>query len=208
MSPFACLPTRWLLQFSRLCTLSCELNKSSVWTVNLRTRHLRTHACLTHACPLRSLQVLLACIRLKYAVRQHEQCTKRAQCATAMNGSPCVLALVKRGTKSLARCGRFHLHASDALKPPARHRSFKHGVRELFRYVLGHLLRLQMPPACASRLLDLAIDSSTAITRTLRTTGSMDGGQSEYPVLLERLRSHAILCFNRAGFSPQVRTVH
>jgi hypothetical protein len=84
-------------------------------------------------------------------------------------------------------------------------RSFKHKVHELFQYILGHLLRMQLAPSFASRLLDLYIESSFSMTETLRVTGSLDGTIASYPMLLERMRGHAIACFNNAEFSQEVR---
>jgi hypothetical protein len=83
-------------------------------------------------------------------------------------------------------------------------RSFKHKVHELFQYILGHLLRVRLSPEFASRLLDLHIESSCSMTETLRMTGTLDGTQSNYPLLLERLRAHAITCFNEAPFTQNV----
>jgi hypothetical protein len=86
-------------------------------------------------------------------------------------------------------------------------RSFKHKVDELFQYVLGHLLRMRLPPRFASRLLDLHIESSFSMSKTILGTGSLDGSQSAYPLLLEKLRAHAIACFNRAEFTDEARAL-
>lgn len=82
-------------------------------------------------------------------------------------------------------------------------------MHELFQYILGHLLRMRLAPQFAARLLDLYIESSFSMTKTVRVTGSLDGSHSAtaYPLLLERLRSHAISCFNQASFSDEVRPV-
>lgn len=99
----------------------------------------------------------------------------------------------------LAVCTPARLHRQ------LRCRSFKHRVHDLCQYILGHLLRVQLAPEFAARLLDLHIESSFSMSESVRVSGSLEGSQATYPVLLERLRRHAIACFNRADFAPEVR---
>jgi hypothetical protein len=78
-------------------------------------------------------------------------------------------------------------------------------VHELFQYILGHLFRIQLSPKFAARMLDLHIESTGSLSETVRVTGSLDGSPSPYPLLLDCMRAHAISCFNKALFSPEVR---
>ena len=103
---------------------------------------------------------------------------------------------------AVMRAPCFHFPCIEEARATCR--SFKHKVHELFQYILAHLLRMQLPPAYASRLLDLHIESSFSMSKAPAALSSSDGA-TLYRLLMDRLRLHAIMCFNRAEFSEDVR---
>jgi hypothetical protein len=78
---------------------------------------------------------------------------------------------------------------------------------DLFRYILGHLLRMQLSPAFAARLLDLQIDTASSKSVSVRASTTLDDDRSDYAPLLERLRSHAAETFTNAAFDPKARAL-